>query len=408
MSKLLPSFIEKQLLQDIEDSIIPRVSIKASDIINLKQDIYGLSGSEERRKIQSRLKNIKSLSAQKYENLLRKHNVVSRGTRYTVNTPESLPSPTTTPVATASPSPTITPVATSSQSHSLTAESPESSTIMEDDMSPMKYSRENALSPPLSTPSRNLGRASTTSRSTPSRTTTPIQEYLSSAQKTAGRNIEQAMNDLTLDANPVTSRHEDGTAEHPFKIVVNTEHPERNREFFILSDIQGMEKNNVLFTGVEVRKVVEAGNVDDWSAQVLLDERIPTEYLGRIVQIKGPAMSSKEKMHESFNDKNFEDNLYCLSTHNTDAKVLQEFEEDEKRHFVHYYLIFPESHVLDNFASAEGMDEAPPLVVDVSEQDGQDTFIGFIARWRFAISSSKRKMQVRRQRTSKFMARNNP
>ena len=260
MSKLLPSFIEKQLLQDIEDSIIPRVSIKASDIINLKQDIYGLSGSEERRKIQSRLKNIKSLSAQNYEILLRKHNVVSRGTRYTVNTPESLPSPTTTPVATASPSPTIT------QSHSLTAESPESSTIMEDDMSPMKYSRENALSPPLSTPSRNLGRASTTSRSTPSRTTTPIQEYLSlsSARKTAGRNIEQTMNDLRLDANPVTSRHEDGTAEHPYKIVVDTENPERNREFFILSDIQAMEKDNVLFTGVEVRKVVAAGNINDW------------------------------------------------------------------------------------------------------------------------------------------------
>ena len=181
---------------------------------------------------------------------------------------------------------------------------------------------------------------------------------------------------------------QDGTNQHPWIIEVN-QYAERNREFCI-QWVEGMDQNNIFKrNGYHIRRSIAPRDFDLWTATI--PEGFEPEYADRLVLVKGPSLDDWVKDGERYHAR-----LDCPATkdaHNETSLAIQE--GNSARQWAFYLICFPYGTVLDNqvFSPDEGTIpvELNPVQVDAKDDNPfQKDLRGMTVFWKIAVAGGKK------------------
>lgn len=169
-----------------------------------------------------------------------------------------------------------------------------------------------------------------------------------------------------------------GTLESPWVILVDTEHPERNREFDI-TFVESIKLDMKLRKGFHIRRSVTPLNQNEWEAWIPLN--LPdglTAALGRCVMIKGP--SRDYWLRE---EKHYHCVVFCKATEVAHGATQMEIENDPTgaRAWHHWLLVFPPGIQLDNKIFSSDKSKIQKKKIAMKETAGTRVILGMGLYW---------------------------
>jgi hypothetical protein len=373
----IPDYIFKNLLQDLEGEGQPsRDEINLLNICN-KSGVYGEKGSDIRRAVQRKFAKLKEKTLDQYVTIL-DVNFVQHGATTARLLRESA---------------AATERLLRAEDTSIEADKDlEADLAIDFSCLSMETERKMASPPRPSTPPPDSATRSSLMFSPP-RFGSPFMDRTREGTAASSRTVASSMaggSMMKSDAldSIVGSGLEpigDGTRAHPYIVVVDLAHPERNREFGI-ERVSNISHNSYTRNAFHIRLPVAVPDYDQWEAS------IPTHYSdlkNRVVEVKGPSRSFWMRDTEKYHKK-----MKCSATKQTHAATELEIDGDEFRQVAYWLLVFPDHVTLDNQIFSEDSINVEPgysaMSVEANETEINKKLFGMAVYWRIAEIGGRR------------------
>jgi len=145
-----------------------------------------------------------------------------------------------------------------------------------------------------------------------------------------------------------------GSADYPFLVIVDPEHPEQNWGFEV-SRVSGIEHNNYTRDAYHIRKTTHPTQEDDWQ-MTIPSEKYP-KLAGRALLCGGPSQDIWTMDAERYHDEEYQDNealiKMCDKTKIVHQTLQTAITENPTRKIVWYLLVFPIGTVFENFVLSQ-------------------------------------------------------
>jgi hypothetical protein len=327
--------VEQTLLADIENTGLPLDQVSLVDLCDAKEGIYGAPG-KNRRPVQLRFQKIKELTARSYRRLLAKHSIT--------------PGPATLAAVQQEQAQELPDQATAQDADEELVLSDDEELVLSDDDEDIDIHLANALG------SISIQSKSASKMYTPEKPPTKTVMFSPTSGASPGQSTTDTMPSSTEDhatycddADPSVDaldfRHQFGTKSHPYIILADPSHPERNSPFDITS-FEGVEYNDYDHNGFHIRMAVASPDMNDWKAFIPSSKEFPklASLIGRAVVVKGPSRNYWMTDAEMYHQK-----AECQVTKTAHEKTDTAIEADPDRQKSFYLLVFDKRLILDNY-----------------------------------------------------------
>jgi hypothetical protein len=362
MSVELKHFVEKQLLQHIEETGQLRSDVNLLTICNSAKLIYGQAGTARRREVQIKFDNLKRKSIRSWAKHLDRFEVP-----YGPATLRALREPIDTPTS-------------ESDAKSETSSAEDAESLASDNES--FASAFNNIS--LGTP------APIDFFSPPPPPTKEPDPFITPTRPITMMSPDTAVSFKSAGDSTVAGPSHEGSKTTPHVVKVDINHPERNREFDIQC-VPQISHQGYVRTGYVIRVETCVLDVDKWEAKIVYE---PSEDKNPSILVRGPGRSEWMNKAEGYHQT-----LTCDSTKVTHLATVNDIKSDTDRQFSYWLLVFPESVALDN-----AIFSGDPVYIDSKKvglnmlDDGVD-FKTCIVNWRVADKYGGRQL-AEKKRTS--------
>jgi hypothetical protein len=396
----LDQYLLKQLLQDVEETNLPRDEVNLLTICKNDERLYGEKGSDMRRSVQFKFGYMKKWSIHKYVALLDSLGVNPSAVtqaifRDTAPIDEEEPVPessdyyeeedfTSSGIDQQDEGADIADVAARFAGVTMAADSEDND---EDDNLTMGSAAPRFRSPVQKNKPKYRHR--TTSK-TPERLVRPPREPSRTPDRlfrSPSVVVEAVEVSMVSTCSDETMRSGDGRKEFPYVVDVDPTHPERNHIFDI-------ERSNTVHNAHEhlayhIRCAIPCPDYDLWEATI--PKMLPRKlrgYTKRAMLVKGPSQPSWLRDVKRYHAKLDKQDKSCPETERRHTNTSLEIAKNPERAHSYWLLLWPAGVVLDNQILSNHPTEVEkgivPMEIDASENEFKKILFGMAIYWRIA------------------------
>jgi hypothetical protein len=371
----IEAWLEQGLLQAIEDSGKPRDQVSLLEICESAPGVFGDKGDSKRRAIQVRFCNLKRKSIRSWAAYLDK-NEIAHGAATTRLLREQAAQPSPESLASEKDEENL------SSEDETEDETPSATTITEDEIASATTEVEPAaLVPPSSpkayTPSKDiLGALTSAFNSLSVKSPAPFKAlsprkltYLSPPPATFKMQLPPSLSSTTEESSF------EGSKLNPFIQHVNSDFPERNREFDI-HHMDTIEHGDFDRSGYNIRVKTYVTDGHLWSAQMYNGA---PGYEDRAILIKGPSRDATHGLIDEYHRK-----LDCVNTKDAHSKASIAISHAPERQVSYWLLLFKEGVKLDNVVFAGDPIFLKKQSIGLKDTIKERDFLSTYVQWRIA------------------------
>jgi hypothetical protein len=351
----------KQLLQDVEDTGLPRDEVNFLGICNNDPRLYGRKGSDQRRAFQFKWNYIKKWDIHRYIELLDSKVIgpnVANEALLRQSEPESQRPATTKNVKKnrqknrdddeeeeedgGGVEESIDEVAARLAGLAMSDDDDDDDADDEDEDDDGVDGQ--GLKP------RWKAAMSTPPRATRPRWSTRTPDHLSSPSLKPRAVYQRDVSPFPAGESEVTSGGGDGTRRNPYVVKVDPNHPERHFVFDI-ERVVNMVHDAHEYNGYHVRVSIACPDFEIWEAMIPATSSLPKKYRDfakRAIVIKGPARSYWLSDVAMYHSKLTKEGADCPETKRRHTHTALAISKDPPRKDAYWLLLWPKGTVLDN------------------------------------------------------------
>lgn len=177
-----------------------------------------------------------------------------------------------------------------------------------------------------------------------------------------------------------------GTYENPWIVPVDTEEPERTRDFEVVY-VNQIRVQNHQRAAFHIRKMIEVDDRGLWEATIPFElSQENTKFRNRCVLVRGPSRPSWFRTNDQYHRA-----VTCQATADAHAALQLEIEADDSRRGISYWLIvFPPSILLDNRIISGDPEKVNMATIPMKKDIGNTEIKAMAASWVVAVQGGRR------------------